>query len=967
MVAPITIARYDLSQESLDRRTAQIEARTSKHQASLNLINGPLLSAAHFALGTGERGRLLLVVHHLAIDGVSWRILIEDIEAVYTSLIAGQTPTLPAKTTSYKAWAGRLTDYARTPGIKASFGAWATLSGPPATPLPIQNTGSRNLECDASTLTTHLTAKETEALLQHVPSAYRTQINDVLLTALARTLQECTDGETFLIDLEGHGREDIAADIDLSRTIGWFTTMFPVRLQFQKGLEPAAALKAVKEQVRGIPDRGLSYGLLRYLGEEGAELKALASKRQPELLFNYLGQFDQVVCSSKLFGFADEPTGPCHYGKARRTHELEILCLVANGKLEAKWIWNTKQLSRSTVEQLADGFVKSLRWIIAHCLSPLAGGRTPSDYPLAKLDQRVLDRLWNRYPGLEEVYPLTPMQRLFFVMEASRSEVGFEQWQFRIEGRVAPTQLRMAFEAVIARHAILRTAFPASDTAEPVQVVLRGLALPWTEKDWRSFSNSEQEKSLSDLLAADAAIGFNLGRPPLMRVTLAQLRDDLFHLVWSTHHLCIDGWSWPILFQEVSCIYASLDAGIPNELGSALPYSQYVAWLTGRASNSGDFWREALSGLDTPTPISLGAEPQTLRGGSGPKSELTMRLECEHTSSLQAIARANQITLSTIVQGAWALLLAHYNASNDVVFGAAFSGRPAELPGIETMIGPCVTNVPVRVRIEPSDTLATWFGQLQRQQFDLAQHQYTRPETIQSFTNVPLRFRLFDSLLVFQNYQVGEPALRIGPRARLIPVFCPEDTHYALTLVVLPVEELRFRLIYNPARLSRNSAQTYAADLKTVLETIGRQHALTLADILERLPAATRGKAGAFAVEAANSRRSDAVLALPTSEVERSIAAIWMELLGLERISLDDNFFDMGGHSLLLLHVHARIQSRLRADLPIVALLQYPTVRALARHLSGDAIATNDASAAMARAKKQREALAHQRNRARPR
>ena len=564
-VSPITIVQYDLSLEPLDRRAAAVETYCSIHQSNLDLENGPLLSAAHFAFGSHERGRLLLVVHHLAIDGVSWRILIEDLEVAYSSLLGKQTPALPAKTTSYRSWAARLVEHARTTAVKASFDAWAALIGAPATPLPTQVTESANLNGAAAVLTVSLTERETKALLQQAPAAYRTQINDILLTALARAFQHCTDGEALLIDLEGHGREDVAADIDLSRTLGWFTTMFPVRLQLNKGLDVTAALKSIKEQLRMVPDRGLSYGLLRYLGDDVAQRTALERAQRPQVLFNYLGQIDQVVNNSKIFKYAEEPTGPWHHPGARRTHLLEILCFVRNGKLEAKWIWDKEQLASATIEQFANGFVDSLRSIVTHCLSPLAGGRTPSDLSSAKLDQRAVDRLWNLYPGFEDAYPLTPMQRLFFVMDSSRPELGFEQWQFRIEGPIVPSQLRQAFEIVIARHTILRTAFLALGIDELLQVVLPRVELPWAEKDWRT-ALSEQDKLLSGLLAADAATGFDLRQPPLMRVTLVQLRDDLFHMIWSTHHLCIDGWSWPILFREVATLYEALNAELPATL-----------------------------------------------------------------------------------------------------------------------------------------------------------------------------------------------------------------------------------------------------------------------------------------------------------------------------------------------------------------------------------------------------------------
>src|SRR5262249_5056687 len=283
----------------------------------------------------------------------------------------------------------------------------------------------------------------------------------------------------FLIDLEGHGREHIGADVDLSRTIGWFTTLFPVRLNLEKGSDPADALKSIKEQLRRIPDRGLSYGVLRYLSEDDRTRATLSSGQRRQVLFNYLGQLDQIVGSSKLFSFADELTGPLHHPQAHRSHLLDILCFVRHGRLQSEWIWDPKQLTRATVGQIAKRFCESLRAITVQCCAPLAGGRTPSDHPLADIDQATLDQLWLRHPRFEDVYPLTPMQRLFFLMHQARPEIGFEQWQFRIEGELNPVKLRRAFEAVIARHPILRTVFPTLGMDTPVQVVLPEVALPW--------------------------------------------------------------------------------------------------------------------------------------------------------------------------------------------------------------------------------------------------------------------------------------------------------------------------------------------------------------------------------------------------------------------------------------------------------------------------------------------------------
>jgi non-ribosomal peptide synthetase component F len=308
-----------------------------------------------------------------------------------------------------------------------------------------------------------------------------------------------------------------------------------------------------------------------------------------------------------------------------------------------------------------------------------------------------------------------------------------------------------------------------------------------------------------------------------------------------------------------------------------------------------------------------------------------------------------------VFNAAWSLLLAHYSGSTNVVFGAAFSGRPAELRGIEAMVGPCVNNLPVRTDLVHDETLTSWLSRMQQRQFELAQHQYASPEQIQQWARVPWRYRLFDSLVVFQNYQVDEDARRIGSAARTILLASPEATNYALTLTVTVMDEMRIRLIYQPGTLGTADVQQFATDLTTVLQAMARSATQTLDSILGSLPPAMRGKAAAL-VAAGKTQQGSAPHSAPATEAERSIAAVWQELFGVERVSLDDNFFELGGHSLLLIRAHARLKEVLRADLPIVALLQFPTIRALARHLTQGPSQGATSQAAMDRAQKQREA-----------
>jgi amino acid adenylation domain-containing protein/non-ribosomal peptide synthase protein (TIGR01720 family) len=954
------ISRVDLAAIAADKRAAAVEEHAARVQSSLNLEDGCLLRAVHFAFGAGERGRMLLVIHHLAVDGISWRLIREDLESAYSNLKAGKRPVLAPKTTSYQAWAARLADFACSATLRRSLSFWIAEANRPVSALPAQRNDCENLEGDARPVKTRLTVEDTSALLQRVPTAYRTQVNDVLLTALARALQRWTDGEAFRIDLEGHGREDLFDDVDVSRTVGWFTTVFPVRLELQAGLDEGRALKSVKEQLRRIPDRGLSYGLLRYASDDGETRAALSPSPRPALLFNYLGQFDQVVAGSQLFSFAAESTGPWHSPASRRTHALEVLCLVRAGELEVEWKYHPGIHGRDVIERVAQDFLLALRAIIAHCLCAGVGGRTPSDFPLAALTQDALDKLCSRYPGLEDVYPLSPMQRLFHVMESTRADLESEPWHFRVEGAIDAALLRTSIERVVARHSILRTAFVSEESTEPLQVVLRQVSLPWSEEDWRGMPDAEQDAHLAAFMQSERRAGFDLAQAPLMRVALRRVGDEAYHLVWNMHHLCVDGWSWPLVFREVSTIYEALRRGSEPELGPQCAYRSYVAWLHEAAPDSEAFWKETLGGIGTPTPLNLASPPSGPQARASRFAEETVHLDHDTTAALQSLARSQHVTLSTIMQGAWSLLLSHYSGLRDVVFGAAFSGRPAEAPGIESLIGPCVTNLPVRVTVTPEASLARWLSSLQRRQLELWQHQYAPLEQIQTWAQVPWRYRLFDSLIVFQNYQIDEAARRIGGDARLVPIAMRDATHYPLTVMVTPQVKLRLLLIYQPDRFTAGVVRTYATDLAAMLQAIAERPGQELAQLLARLPAASRGKAAAFAATQAPQPRVSYVA--PSTETEHEVASLWQDLFGVERVSLDENFFDLGGHSLLLLQAHSRLRATLRPDLPVVALLRYPTIRTLARHLSGAAESSLAPAAARERAQKQREALFLQRS-----
>ncbi|MEH2225052.1 amino acid adenylation domain-containing protein [Nostoc sp.] len=408
----VSLGIADLSYLPPAEQLRAIAIKADEAQNTLNLTDGPLMRVVLFKLGNSP-GRLLIVIHHLGVDGISWRILLEDLSEAYKQLEVGKSIQLPAKTTSFKDWAIRLQDYARSQELHSQLDYWLDSMRFPIAPLPLDYTAvtQKNTVASSQIVSVYLSVEQTRALLHDVPGAYNTQINDVLLTALVQTFTRWTSSHSLLIDLEGHGREDLFDDVDLSRTVGWFTSIFPVLLKLEDRNDPGEVLKSVKEQLRRIPNRGIDYGILRYLSPDESDSEALLrsplasplgrsavrNKLQAfpkaEVSFNYLGQFDQTQLATLGWKYAQESSGSIHSPKGQRRHLLTVNGLVVEGRLKVEWQYSEHFHSWATVENLANEYIEALETIITHCLSPEAGGYTPSDFPEVEFSQEALDEL----------------------------------------------------------------------------------------------------------------------------------------------------------------------------------------------------------------------------------------------------------------------------------------------------------------------------------------------------------------------------------------------------------------------------------------------------------------------------------------------------------------------------------------------------------------------------------------------
>ncbi|MFD0305958.1 non-ribosomal peptide synthase/polyketide synthase [Streptomyces sp. NPDC127119] len=803
-----------------------------------DLAEGPLLRAALCRRGDDRRPVLLLAAHHLVVDAVSWRLILEDLETAYRALRAGERPDPGAKSTSFRTWAQRLAAHTASGGFDDELAHWQRLSAD-ATLLPTDLTGANTAACE-ETVTVGLDADDTRRLLQDVPDVYRTRVNDVLLCALGRVLGRWTAQDRVMVALEGHGREELFDDVDLARTVGWFTTMFPLALDVPGDAGTGAALKSVKESLRAVPRNGLGYGALRHLHPDRDRL---GLPGLPQIGFNYLGQQDR---STTADGLLHTPYAGLAGGLDRaadRPHLLDVLGHVTDKRMEFTWSYSREVHERDTVARLATELADELRHIVRHCAEPGAGGRSPSDFPLVSLDQPTVDRLVGTGHDVVDLYPLTPTQTGMVVHGLDEPGRGMyvEQITFVADGVRDPGLLAAAWQHVVDRTPVLRTTVLLNGVPAPLQAVHRTAALPVTEHDWSALTPDARDTALERLLAEDKTRGLALDRAPLLRLALIRLGPDQIRVVWTFHHVLLDGWSVFHVLADVMAAHAALVRGEEPRLPDRRPFGDYAAWLAAReTAPAEEHWRSALAGLTAPTPLPYDRRPAR---SSAARSDtwLSQWLDTEETKRLEDFARRNRLTLNTVAQGAWALLLSRWSGEREVCFGTTVSGRPADLPGADTITGLFITTLPARVTVDGSAACDTWLRDTQAVRAEDRRFDHVPLTDLQAWSGLPAGTPMFDSLLVFENYPVGD-ATAGAHGVHVHDLDAREATNYPLTVVISPGERLGVELGYDPRHFDAATAGSLAAQLLHTLAELAAAQDTDRLDAIDILPPGERAR-----------------------------------------------------------------------------------------------------------------------------
>nr|WP_306304988.1 non-ribosomal peptide synthetase [Nocardia concava] len=832
----------DVSDEELTRvGSIEFDAALGR----LDPANAAMVQFVWFAFapeGSDEarvrRDVLLIVAHHMVVDGVSWRILIPDLGLAWSQVAFEQPIALPETGTSMRRWAHALVEESRSEARVAELPFWQRVT---ETPDPLL--GSRAFDPKVDTFDTvervevSVPASVTEAVLTSVPGLYRGGVNDGLLSALAMAVARWrgeTAGGSALIKLEGHGREEeIVAGADLSRTVGWFTAAFPVRLDlngadlsdaFEGGNALGDIVKSVKEQLLALPDKGLGWGLLRHLNPEtSSQLRDVG-----QISFNYLGRVSAGEVPEGMAELGWVPVDDLGRLDGEMDADmpanatLDINAIVTDGEdgpqLGAAFSYPSGLLERERVQEFADLFVAALTALAEHAKRPDAGGFTPSDLALVKVEQSDIEVWEQAYPALSDVWPLSPLQSglLFHAMLTQNTvDVYTIQTVLDLSGVVDIDRLKVAAQAILDRYPSLRTAFVTDADGQAHQVVLDRVEAPFQVIDLTDLPEAERNPRMREMIEADRADHFDLSAAPLMRFNVFRISDELVHLVITTHHILVDGWSMPLLMRDLLVLYA-----VRGDL-SALPrvasFRNYLAWLAGRnRDESLEAWKKALAGVSEPTQLA----PAATKDETYEIGRHSLEIDAERTRALTKRAGELNVTLNTLIQTSWAVLVGRLTGRSDVVFGATVSGRPGDLPGVESMVGLFINTVPVRIRVDDRLTIAGLLQRVQRDQADLLEHHHIGLTEILQLAGAGAEF---DTMMAFESYPVDKDAIAAASSIdgmSVSGVGINDNTHYPMSLVIMAGETIDINMRYLDSRFTADEVATLAARFTRILDAL---------------------------------------------------------------------------------------------------------------------------------------------------
>lgn len=783
-----------------DKYEDLIEEEANRVQAGIDIWNGPLVSACLFKTYDGDH--LLIAIHHLVVDAVSWRIILEDLAIAYEQAVKGQEIKLGLKTDSFKNWSEKISEYSNSKKLLNEIEFWSRFENlDDIIPLPKDNHIEERRFKNSNIIRLILDEEETANILKNVNKAYNTEVNDILIAALGLAVKKWTGINKVAINIEGHGREEIIEDTNISRTVGWFTSLYPIVLDLHESDNLSYIIRYVKDTIRKIPNKGIGYGIIKYLTKEENKA-AIKFKLKPEISFNYLGEFSNVL-EGRQFEVSHLSVGKTIGGDYNRKHAIDVNCFISNGKLFVEFTYNSDEYREETISNMAEYYKQAISVIIDHCIKKEHPEFTPSDYGDVLLSIGELEQIKKVVNSeIQKIYPLSPMQEgiLFHSLLDADSQVYFEQAVLSIDGEFDKNIFEKSFNLLVDRYDILRTTIVYDGIKRPRQVVLKEYPVSISFEEITNLSEEEKEEYIEEFKQKDRSKGFDFKNDRLIRISLIKINDRSYKIIWSFHHILMDGWCLSVILKEFLELYNDIKEGKLPYNKKVYPYSEYIYWLERQDKEAARiFWKNYLYGYEQAAvlpgkKISVG---KTLYK----QEEIEFSINENIIANLKDIALRCKVTINTIFQAIWGILLQRYNNTGDVVFGAVVSGRPSEIRGIENTLGLFINTIPVRVMCDGNRLFSELIVEMQKSALKADEYSYYSLAQIQSESS--LKNNLINHILIFENYPVERAifdADNSGTKSFVIKNFeFFEQTNYDFNVVFLPGTDFIIKFVYNAA------------------------------------------------------------------------------------------------------------------------------------------------------------------------
>lgn len=789
----------------------QIKQTLLNIQKSFNISAGILFKAVLFKTENNQTN-LFIISHHLSVDAVSWRILVDDLNRLYSAYTQGKLDfSLPKKTSSVREWAKYLNsqEYIQS-ALKKEGYFWTNQLQRSLGKLTTNEIG-HNLESSSKEIVIELKT-DTSKVLFDICSRLSISPNDVLMLALLRSLKDREGSNRWLLNLEHHGRSHEVKEFDFSRTIGWFTSVYPVAFELPVDSSPIDQLKSICQIAKSVPNNGINYNLLK---------ESINSNGQPEICFNYLGRFNSNDDNKQLFNIKRMATGYERAANNQRPHILDINSLIHNDVLKIHWIYASELLTEQYMEKLMTAFSYHLGLIIDNIELVDIPIKVPADFLGVSITQKDIDSLLHRYKSEFLLAPATPVQQGFIYHHLKSKVKGdyLTQLTWSVEGALDVDRYIAAWEFVYKKYTMLRTGFLLKKIDSPLQIAINKISLPIRLFDWSNLDQSERDEKLRQLLASDRQEGFDITNPPLSRVYLLKENHARYKTLWSFDHTVVDGWSLSLMLSQLFLYYEGL---VDDK--SALPetdFFEYARWLAAQGpigDEAKKFWQNYLGDFQKFTSFPMLSKVFQ----DGGFSKLYHLFSKDITDMIKIFVKANSLTLNTLIQGVWAILLSYYSKSNDVIFGVTVSGRNSKFPNIQKIAGMFINTLPLRIILEPQQTIIEWLRALQNNMRLVAEFEHLSVTEISELVNKNVA-QYIQTNTVFENYPVEDKILanqsgleEVGG-LKISPPEPFSQSGYPISLVIIPNELLGLEILYNATNYNAQYIETLKNNFVSVL------------------------------------------------------------------------------------------------------------------------------------------------------